>query len=189
MNGSEVSQGEDLSVDVAKAYLYVIFIVIPIVIVLSVVYSWIWGTENFFRGLGKLTALPSILPVLILGIPFHELLHAIGWSIVGKRPLREVKFGVLWKALTPYAHLKNPIEASAYRAGTAAPLLIMGVLPYALGMLIGNALVANFGLLFILAAGVDILVIWTLRYIGKDSLVIDHPTRVGCVVMEVGTIN
>lgn len=184
MNISEYSEGIDLSIDVGRAYLYVILIVIPLVVVLSLIYSLIWGTENFFRGLGQLTTLPIILPVLIIGIPLHELLHAIGWSVIGKRSLKDVKFGVLWKALTPYAHLKDPIRASAYRAGTVTPLLIMGILPYILGLVMGNSWVANFGLIFVLAAGGDLLVILSLRRVHGGSMVIDHPSKVGCIVLN-----
>jgi hypothetical protein len=183
MDGLDDLQGTDLTIDVGKAYAYIIFIVLPLIAVLTIFYIWIWGTDNYFAGLGRLTTLASILPVLILGIPLHELLHAIGWSVFGQIPFRDVKFGVLWKALTPYAHLKNPIMASAYRAGTVSPFLLMGFFPYLLGVVAGNSWVGNFGLLFILAAGGDLLVIWTLRGVRRDVLVLDHPSRVGCIVL------
>jgi hypothetical protein len=60
----------------------------------------------------------------------------------------------------------------------------MGVLPYILGLLFDYAWLANFGLLFILAAGGDLLVIWTLRNVHRDAMVIDHPSRVGCIVLD-----
>jgi hypothetical protein len=184
MTEPDIAQGSDLTIDVGKAYIFVILIVLPLILVLAIFFIWLWGTEKYFTGLGHLTKLPSILPILILGIPFHELLHALGWSVFGRIPIKEVKFGVLWKALTPYAHLKNPIEASAYRAGTITPLLVMGLFPYVLGLLVGESWIVNFGLLFILAAGGDMLVIWTLRGVRRDALVIDHPSRVGCIVLD-----
>ena len=184
MTGSDDFPGTDLSVGVGKAYVVVIFFVLPLIIVLSVLYVWIWEAENYFAGLGQLTRLTSILPVLILGIPLHELLHAVGWSLFGRISFKQVKFGVLWKALTPYAHLKTPIGLSAYRSGTIAPFLVMGIIPYVLGIVMGNAWIANFGLLFILAAGGDLLVIWTLRGVQNDAMVIDHPSRVGCIVLD-----
>ena len=183
MSGSDDFHGTDLSVAVGKAYVVVILFIIPLILILSIFYIWIGEAGNFFSGLAQLTTLPSILPVLIIGIPLHELLHAVGWSIFGRISLKQVKFGMLWKALTPYAHLKNPIGIGAYRAGTMAPFLVMGIVPYVIGVVIGNAWLANFGLLFILAAGGDLLVIWTLRGVHREAMVIDHPTRVGCIVV------
>ena len=184
MHGSGDLEGTDLSVDVGKAYVYVILVVVPIVAILALVYVGLWGRANFFIGLGQLTSLPNILPVLIFGVPLHEFLHAVGWSIFGRIPISEVKFGVMWKMLTPYAHLRNPIKAFAYRAGAISPSLVMGLLPYMLGLMIGHAWLVNFGLLFILAAGGDLLVFWKLRSVNHDALVIDHPTRAGCIVLE-----
>jgi hypothetical protein len=184
MDESGINEGKDLTVGVGKAYVYVILFVIPLVVIFALIYMGVRGTSNYFTGLAGFISLPSILPVLILGIPLHEFLHAVGWSIFGGIPLKEVKFGVMWKALTPYAHLLNPIRATAYKAGAIFPFLIMGVLPYILGLLFDYAWLANFGLLFILAAGGDLLVIWTLRNVHRDAMVIDHPSRVGCIVLD-----
>ncbi len=184
MHGSGDLEGTDLSVGVGKAYVYVILAVAPIVAILALIYVGLWGRANFIAGLGQFTSMPNILPVLILGVPLHEFLHAVGWSVFGCIPIREVKFGLMWKVLTPYAHLRNPIRAFAYKAGAISPSLVMGLLPYALGLVIGHAWLVNFGLLFILAAGWDMLVIWKLRSVNHDAMVIDHPTRAGCIVLD-----
>lgn len=184
MDGSSDFEGTDLTLGVGKAYVYVILTVVPLVAILALIYMGLRGTANFYTGLGQLTSLPSILPVLIFGIPLHEFLHAVGWSIFGRMPIKDVKFGVMWKALTPYAHLRDPIRAYAYKAGAISPSLVMGLFPYILGLLIGHAWLMNFGLLFILAAGGDLIVVWTLRKVHSDAMVIDHPTRVGCIVMD-----
>lgn len=174
----------DLSVGSGKAYLFVILVVLPAVLILAFVYAGIWGKASYFAGLRRFASLPSLIPVMVLGIPFHEFLHAVGWSFIGRFPISEVKFGVLWRALTPYAHLPNPVEALTYTVGALTPILIMGVIPYLVSTIVGHAWLANFALLFILAAGGDLLVAWTLRSVKRDTLVLDHPTRVGCIVLE-----
>jgi hypothetical protein len=184
MDAASNFEGTDLSLSVGKAYGFVIFAVVPLVAILALIYMGLRGTANYFAGLGQLTSLPSILPVMVFGIPLHEFLHAVGWSIFGRIPIREVKFGVMWKALTPYAHLRNPIRAFAYKAGAISPMLVMGFFPYIMGLLIGHAWLMNFGLLYILAAGGDLIVVWTLRNVRSDVMVIDHPTRVGCIVLD-----
>lgn len=174
----------DLSVGTGKAYFFLIIVVFPTVLVLAVVYVGFWGRSSYFTGLGQFASLPSLIPVMILGIPFHEFLHAVGWSLIGRIPITEVKFGVLWRALTPYAHLPKPVKAHTYRVGALSPILIMGVIPYLVSLIIGHAWLVNFALFFILAAGGDLLVAWILRGVERDAMVLDHPTRVGCIVLE-----
>jgi hypothetical protein len=50
--------------------------------------------------------------------------------------------------------------------------------------LFGNLWLVLLGGLFILAAGGDFLILWSIRGVDKDALVEDHPTRAGCYVLQ-----
>ena len=50
----------------------------------------------------------ALLLSLCVIIPFHELLHAVGAMWFGNIAWRDLKFGVLWRALTPYCHCRVP---------------------------------------------------------------------------------
>lgn len=159
-----------------------LLLTLPLVIFLSVAYAMLWDGANLRSGLKQFTELGSFIPAIVLGVPLHELIHALGWVLGGSHSLKDIKFGFQVRTLSPYAHLKIPTSASVYRTGTLLPALILGFLPYMAALVIGNGWLASFGLFFIFAAAGDLFVLWTLRGIDGRSSVLDHPSRVGCYV-------
>lgn len=178
----ERTSKRDLSISMGKAYLSIFLIVGPLCILLILLYRALWGIGNLLEGLSRLTDWRSIIPILLIGVPLHEIIHGLAWAYFGKKSPKCIRFGFQWRSLTPYAHCQVPIRAGAYRWGAGMPALLLGFLPYALGLIIGQGWFAAFGLLFILAAGGDLLVLWLIREVKREALVEDHPSRVGCVV-------
>jgi hypothetical protein len=172
----------DLSVSLSAANVYILVVLIPTLVLLVIPYTAMWGLDSFFDGLYRFAAWGSFLPVILIGVPIHELIHGLTWVWVGKISFGELQFGV--RALTPYAHCKVPITAQAYRIGGLMPALLLGMLPYAIGLISGKGWFTSLGLVFIFAAGGDLLVLWTLRGVSGKAWVEDHPSRVGCYVME-----
>ena len=67
------------------------------------------------------------------------------------------------------------------------PLIILGIIPSIVGICIGSLKVLIFGIVMIISAGGDILlVVQILRYKSqaKEVLYVDHPTQAGGVVFE-----
>lgn len=64
------------------------------------------------------------------------------------------------------------------------PGLVLGIFPSLIGIITGYGWIMLFGLLFLLAAGGDILIIWLIRNVEAGKLVKDHPTRAGCCIIE-----
>lgn len=122
--------------------------------------------------------------VLVALIVLHELLHAVGWLLAGRLRLREIRFGFSWRALAPYTHVRVPLPARAYRIGTVLPGIVTGVLPGVIALLTGSGVVMLISALMIVSAVGDLLVLWTIREVDPDSLVIDHPSAIGCYVRE-----
>ena len=118
---------------------------------------------------------------LIGGIVLHEALHGLTWQILsGQRDV--VEYGVKWKVLTPYAHMKARIPISAYRTGIWMPGFVVGLIPVLVALLIGNGTLLWFGILFVWGAGGDMMILWLLRGIPDTAEIEDHPERVGCYV-------
>jgi hypothetical protein len=101
---------------------------------------------------------------------------------LGKIPKENIKFGV--KSLSPYTHCDVPLPARVYRSGAIMPALVQGLLPYAVGLSTGIGWLSAFGLMYIFAAGGDMLILWMLRGVKADVMVEDHPSRVGCYVYK-----
>jgi hypothetical protein len=103
---------------------------------------------------------------------------------VGKKSFSTIKLGVQWKTLTPYAHLKEPIEVNVYRIGGFMPGFVLGILPFILSLILGNGNLLWFSVIQTAAASGDWLILWLLRTTQGGTLVEDHPTRAGCYVYE-----
>ena len=62
--------------------------------------------------------------------------------------------------------------------------LVLGGIPLLYGLLFGVFSVFLYGIIMTTAASGDILVVWLIRNLDRDTLVQDHPDRVGCKIME-----
>jgi hypothetical protein len=177
-----MSAARDLTVDAERAAL----LATPIsVIGLALVWAphyLAWG-ENALRSLFRATGGWAFGPAILGGIVLHEALHAAVWALGGRLRPGEIRFGFQWRVLMPYAHPRRPIPARAYAIGAAAPGIVLGLLPGALGVATGHGALAGWGAIFTAAAAGDALVLWTLRDVPATARVRDHPTRVGCEVV------
>jgi hypothetical protein len=147
--------------------------------VFFVPYALTWGSAPLLAVFDRL--LSPFLLVLALSILVHEALHGLGYTLLGRVPWREVEFGV--KGVMVYAHCQVPIAASAYRAATAAPGVILGVIPGLVGIAWGNAWLTVYGALMVIAALGDLIILWLVRSVPGEARVQDHPSAPGCQVL------
>lgn len=180
------SKKRDLSISMGRANLLSTYFAIP-VLMLAVIYLFVWGFDSTLAFLSSFESKPNVLWAIICmlaGIMAHELIHGIVWLYFAGKKNEHFKFGFNWKTLTPYAHCKEPMDVTSYRLGAAAPGLILGIVPYLIGLIAGNPIVTIFGLFFSMAASGDALILWILRNVEKGKQVEDHPTRVGCYIID-----
>jgi hypothetical protein len=184
---------ELLTFDLMKANLYAIFSIIPILILYGVPFVLLWrnsfskvALKNFIDEftLGIWGNFVSILLVMTIGIIVHELIHGITWAMYAKNGFKSIKFGVLWKALTPYCHCSEPLKVKHYITGGIMPAIILGFLPFIYSLFTGNVLWLFFGIFFTMAAIGDFLIVNLVRKENMNSLVLDHPSEVGCYVFR-----
>lgn len=176
---------KELTTSAAKANVVAIVMALPLMLAFSIPYLLIWkqivsldvilaGRENLLPTLG----------IIVAGIVTHELLHGLGWALFAKGGFKTIRFGVIWHMLTPYCHCTVPLSLPAYLFGGLLPAVAMGIVPCSIAMASGNMGLMIFGLFFTLAAGGDFLVAWMLRKQGKSDVVMDHPNKIGCIVLE-----
>lgn len=170
----------DLSISMARANIIVLFISIPVVILQFSIFSLVHGAEE----LETTWNFVVLIIVVLLGVVIHELIHGISWVIFGSKQFSAIKFGFQWKTVTPYAHLKEPVDVSAYRIGAFMPGFILGILTYILSILFGDGNLFWFSLVHTAAAGGDWLILWLIRNVKNGMQVEDHPTNAGCYVIE-----
>ena len=174
----------DCTVSMLGANLLVVVSAGPLVAALAVAFAARWGWPALAYGVWRLLDPVVFLLSVPTGVVAHELIHALAWAGFARRPLRAIRFGFQWRSFAPYAHPQDPMPVGAYRAGAAMPALLLGLLPAAVAITFGWPLLMAWSLLFTLAAGGDLLVLWLLRGVRPGRLVRDHPTRAGCEVLR-----
>src|ERR1044071_7635152 len=166
----------DLSISMAWANVIVMFMTIPVVLLHFASFILLHGMENLEPTWNSVL----LIVVVLLGVVFHELIHGISWMIFGHKPFAALKFGFQWKTFTPYAHLTEPIDVSAYRLGAFMPGFILGILAYVFSLVFRNSNLFWFSVIHTSAAGGDWLILWLIRHVPAGRQVEDHPTRAGC---------
>lgn len=191
----ECFKKELLTFDLVKLNLYGFIASIPIILIYGIPYYLIWSKQFSIAELKKVNLNNelveysfgysfSIVFIMLLGIIIHELIHGITFSFFAKTGFKAIKFGVLWKMLTPYCHCKEPLLLKHYIIGGIMPAFILGFLPFMYSLLFGNLFWLIFAIFFTVAAFGDFYIIYLLRNESKNSLVLDHPSEVGCFVYK-----
>jgi len=155
---------------------------VPIFVLIVYIYISLWGVETYYNSLDILANNPIwVLILLIVGVIIHEVIHGLTWQWATETRVK-IEYGIKWAMLTPYAHLKDAVSAHTYRIGALMPGVIVGLLPLLVALVTGNPAFFWFGLVFTIAAGGDLLVLWQIRRVPPHILVEDHPERIGCYV-------
>ena len=145
----------------------------------------IWGFEHTWVLAEKFIFNVYItIPVLVIGIFLHEILHAITLIIFAGIKIKHLKAGINWLNFTPYIHCKHPVSVTNYRISTIAPALLMGIIPAILSIFLNSVYFLFFGIIFIVTSGSDLLSLWKIRKTKGDYLTSDHSERAGCQVFE-----
>ena len=102
---------EKRTIDLVKANVIGLLFLVGFTLLLGLPFYLIWGFELPKLEIDHLKYL-AILPLIILisGIIIHELIHGVFFAFFAKNGFRSIKFGILWKMLTPYCHCKEPLK-------------------------------------------------------------------------------
>lgn len=173
----------DLSISMLRANVIALFTMLPVAVLQFSLYLLLHNTQ-------KMEIIFSPLLTILWGLLFaasifvHEFIHGLTWVIFGKKSFSAVQFGFQWKTLTPYAHLKEPVDVNLYRLGGFMPGFILGILLFILSLVLGNGYLLWFSILHTATASGDWTILWILRGVKSGTLVEDHPSRAGCYVYE-----
>jgi hypothetical protein len=120
-------------------------------------------------------------------IVVHELVHGITWGIFAAHHFKDIEFGVMWQLLTPYCTCTVPLTKRQYILGGLMPLIVLGIIPTAIAIAAGSFFWLIIGLVMILSAGGDVLIVLKLLRYKTDAqeiLIYDHPTKGGSIIFE-----
>lgn len=99
-----------VSIDIVKANIFALAIMVIAAIVLLVPFFLIWGGRKpMMELLGNGTQWIVAFVGMIIGIVVHELIHGITWACYAPSGWKSISFGVMWKMLTPYCRCDAPV--------------------------------------------------------------------------------
>jgi len=178
------SKGRKVAIDLVKANIFSLVLMIVSAIVFLVPFFYIWKGAPIYNLMGGTTSVIVVLVGMFVGIAVHELIHGLTWAFFAKKGWKSISFGVIWKMLTPYCHCDEPMVKRSYMWGAMMPCIVLGILPSIVALFIGCLPLMAFGIFFIAAAAGDIWMAWLLSKEKPGCLVLDHPSEAGFYVFD-----
>ncbi|MBB5171945.1 DUF3267 domain-containing protein [Texcoconibacillus texcoconensis] len=166
----------DETMDAEKVNKLVNVWTLVLAVVLIIPYWRIWGIGEY-----EISLMFKVIISYFIFILVHELLHLIGYIFVGKASIDQVKLGIIWKYLMPYAHCKVPMKITHYKISVLLPF-ILGIVPIIFAFLYGNGFWFIIGFLMTVGSLGDFIIIWILRKYPREVYIQDHPSKIGCIV-------
>ena len=181
---------EKLTLNMLKANIVGGLCFIPIYLFFTSLYGYIWDDFILFKSPSELihtyesVNIYLTIFIIVFGIVLHEFIHGLTWSYFTKDGLQSIKFGIVWKMLTPYCHCKEPLLIKHYKIGGIMPAIVLGFIPVLIGIAFENISFLFFGIFFTASAIGDFMLIYLLRNEKNDDMIQDHPSEIGCYVFR-----
>jgi hypothetical protein len=175
--------GIDASFSIGQAVVIAAGMTPVIGIIVLGTYSLVWGVGSLLGSTLYFRQLHILIPTLAISIVAHELLHGLGYLVFAGLSWRSIRFGFNLRSLAAYAHADAPVRASAYRLLVGLPAVVLGVVPVCVGIAWEGGILTLYGFFMLISASGDIAVLWKIRRLSPHTLVMDHPSRAGCLVV------
>lgn len=175
----------ELTVGIVRANVVALVLAIPLCIVAALVFN-AFNPKAAISGIGPNSFIIFFAAIIVLTV-VHELIHGITWSCFSEHGWKDIDFGFMVEYLTPYCTCSTPLPKGAYITGALMPLIVLGIIPTIAAIALGSWLLLTIGLVMIISAGGDMLIVFELlrhRQSGAEMLIYDHPTQAGCATFE-----
>ena len=179
-------QKTDLTIGVVKANLLALIVMLPFAVLSGAV---VLSRVSFLSMAELMSPFDFLLFLLVMLLltAVHEGIHALTCAMFAKDHWKSIRFGVIWKALTPYCTCLRPAKRGQYILGAAMPTLVLGIGLTAAAALTGVFWVFILAIAMIFGGGGDFTIILKIllhRQRGKEAVYYDHPYECGVVVFE-----
>ena len=165
------------TISMLSANLLAIALFVVVGALLGIPYLYFYGADELASWN---TIFPWFLLLLLVGIVVHELVHGITWLLFTHKGFNHLSFGFLPGGV--YCHIDVPMPKRQYVIGALMPLLLVGIVPTLVAFCVGSLLWLLLGIVFIVSAAGDMMIVWAIRNEPTDVLVYDHPSEAGCYV-------
>jgi len=136
-----------------------------VLIVLPYLVTWGWPSH-----VDIFSALVLVTWMIVPGVIAHEFLHAVGWWIAGRIPSHQIRFAVAVRQVAAFAYTHHDLRIWAFQVGALLPVVLLGALPAAGGVLLHEPALVIFGFLMLVASWSDlVLASSTFKYPARSS--------------------
>lgn len=142
---------------------------------------------DIFGSLGVTAFVVLMIIGFIVLTVVHELIHGLTFSLFTPKGFKNIDFGFDRKNFMPYCTCDAPIHSGGYLLASLMPLILLGIILTIIAFCVKSYLILVLGLAMIAGAMGDIIVSWLIlknRSKEKETLVLDHPTNIGCYIYE-----
>lgn len=96
----------DLTIGVVKANLLALIVMLPFAVLSGAVVLSRVSFRSMAESMSPFDFLLFLLVMLLL-TAVHEGIHGLTWGLFAESHWRAIRFGVIWKALTPYCTVRS----------------------------------------------------------------------------------
>lgn len=178
---------KDLTIGIVAANILAIVIMLPFMLISILAFFMVNGRREFRFFYEEPLYTFLLLIVFFICIVLHELIHGLVWGFFASGHFKDIEFGIIWSALTPYSTCKTELKRYQYVIGAVMPTIILGFLTAVIAVLTGSGGVLFISVFMILGGGGDFLIVGKLlayRGKGKEYVIIDHPSELGLIIFE-----
>ena len=124
----------------------------------------------------------SVVIFFAVIVPLHELIHAIGFIMRGKKWKENISFGVSIKKMVASCHCSSPMSGIDYFIGVILPFAVLGVGLFVAGIIFGSKILLLVSIVSAVTSAGDLMIVYLL-FKKRPSLILDHPTEIGFVAI------
>jgi len=175
------------TVDIVKANILAMLIMLPFVAVIAVPYLKQHGIGKTGLLSDYLINLALFIVLVIAEMIVHEGIHGLIWGLLSPDGFSTIEFGLIKEYMTPYCYCGTPLTRGQYLIGSVMPTLVLGFFQGFVAVCSGSFMLFVLSVILMIGGGGDFLIDWMLiRYKKKKVklILMDHPTELGFVAFE-----
>lgn len=115
----------EISMTIEETARKAVGLILPVLFATGIPFFVLHGLEPFLQW--SWSGVLVFFLCLVIGVPVHELLHALVFGMFARGGYKSVKFGIEPRTYTPYCHCTSPIRVQYYRLGALMPFLVLGL--------------------------------------------------------------
>ena len=167
------SQGYEESVhtmDIVKANILAMLIMLPFVAVIAVPYLIIHGIPQRGAFSTYLLYLSLFIFLSMAEMALHEGIHGLTWGLLSPDGFSTIEFGLIKEYMTPYCYCGTPLTKGQYILGSMMPTLVLGFIQGVVAVITGNFLILVLSVFLMIGGGGDFLIDWLLIQYKKKEI-------------------